>query len=136
MTSTLRTEVYDEHTQGVHKKMAMSTRTVIVSKVVVAGFHNWPDAPEAYRYLSYPHRHQFVIRAALPVEGENRQVEFIGFGQQLLAYIWAHTDARFNHVDFGARSCEMIARELVEAFKLDWCSVYEDDENGAIVSQV
>ena len=32
---------------------------------------------------------------------------------------------------FGPMSCEMIARELYEKFDLEYCSVFEDNENGA-----
>ena len=36
--------------------------------------------------------------------------------------------------EFGAMSCEMLARELIEEFDLCQCEVNEDNENGAIVT--
>ena len=33
--------------------------------------------------------------------------------------------------NFKSMSCEMIARELYEGFDLEYCSVFEDNENGA-----
>ena len=34
---------------------------------------------------------------------------------------------------FGGMSCESIAKELMYAFELNYCSVLEDNENGAEV---
>jgi hypothetical protein len=36
--------------------------------------------------------------------------------------------------EFGAKSCEMIAIELINEFNLSRCEVNEDNENGAIVT--
>ena len=36
---------------------------------------------------------------------------------------------------FGDMSCEMIAKELLKVFELNYCSVLEDNENGAEVWQ-
>ena len=36
--------------------------------------------------------------------------------------------------EFGSRSCEMIAEELIVTFNLSRCEVSEDGENGTIVT--
>jgi hypothetical protein len=40
----------------------------------------------------------------------------------------------YTHCVFGARSCEMLAEELITQFNLSKCEVNEDNENGAIVT--
>jgi hypothetical protein len=36
----------------------------------------------------------------------------------------------------GAKSCEMLAVELIEKFDLSSCEVNEDNENGAVVTAI
>ena len=40
-------------------------------------------------------------------------------------------DEQYDLCNFKARSCEMLAKELLEEFDLVYCSVFEDNENGA-----
>lgn len=39
----------------------------IITYNVIEGVHNYPDAPEVVGFLSYPHRHNFVIRCKAEV---------------------------------------------------------------------
>jgi len=109
----------------------------------IEGTHNWPDCPfdEVY-YLRDPHRHVFYIKAHKQVMHDDRDVEFIMLKHHIQQYLieryWAGWNEREGFTgtalcEFGAMSCEMIARELIEAFDLSRCEVSEDNENGAIV---
>lgn len=104
----------------------------VVSKVQVEGFHNWPGAFDEVAFLRDRHRHLFVIRAIAPVYHDDRDREFIYFGRQIKNYL---TKTYGEPCEFGSRSCEMIAKELVKEFELSSCGVLEDDENGAIVTK-
>jgi hypothetical protein len=119
----------------------VKVKVYVTAKVTVAGFHWWPEAPEAVRYLRNPHRHLFVIRADKAVSNDNREVEFHmlkGMIEERLRERWPEgqfgpgTEKIFN---FGTDSCERIAAVLLEAEYLSQCSVLEDDENGAIVQR-
>jgi hypothetical protein len=97
-------------------------------------------------FLSQPHRHLFVIRARREVTQTDRELEFFLFQRELeqaVGYLFPGGDHmcfdprhRFDPamgLDFGSRSCEMIASELLLHMNLTRCGVWEDDENGAIV---
>ena len=80
------------------------------------------------------HRHMFYIKCKKRVLHNDRDVEFITFKKDIIDYL------KFNYYDeemrihfFEHRSCEMIATELLEFFDLEYCSVFEDNENGAEV---
>lgn len=114
-------------------------KTTVRSYVKVPGIHNWPgcDIPEVL-YLRDPHRHVFHIRANKTVTHDDRDVEIIKLGMDIERYlkdVYAPDRACDDTCVFGAMSCEMIARELVEKFELQSCEVLEDDENGATVYQ-
>jgi len=106
-------------------------KSSVISKTCVDGIHQWKDAPHKYEYLRYPHRHLFYIEARTEVNHTDRDIEFIDFARNIKAYLlanyWSETD---KCCLFGNMSCEMIARELVDEFFLDECTVYEDNENG------
>lgn len=104
----------------------------IVSKVQVEGFHSWPGAFDEVAFLRERHRHIFVIRAIAPVYHDDRDKEFILFGRQVKQYL---AEQYGEPCEFGAMSCEMIATELIRTFELTACEVFEDDENGAIVTK-
>lgn len=109
--------------------------TNIIVTLQVEGLHNWPAANKILPqvgYLSDLHRHIFYITCKLPVYHDDRDVEFIDFKHRIQKYL----NDRYYNTDkkcllFEALSCEMIAKELLEYFKLSYCSVMEDNENGA-----
>lgn len=109
-------------------------KSYIVSRVQVEGFHLWKNAPLEYHYLSNPHRHIFKVTAIREVFHDDRDVEFIHFARQIKDYLEGeYFSETWNACLFGSRSCEMIARELLEVFELTECEVSEDGENSGLV---
>jgi hypothetical protein len=110
------------------------SRTTVIVTVRVPGFHAWPNAPGAVRYLAHRHRHLFTVRAEFDVVNCDREVEFH------IAQGWVRdaVDTLAPKTDFKAMSCESIAIALhmVMADKRRRTSaieVWEDDENGSRV---
>lgn len=109
----------------------MVKSTVIVTHRT-PGFHYWPGAAGDVSYLAHRHRHLFLMVVGWPVEHDDRDVEFH------TAQKWIADSYKANH-DFGAMSCEMIAKELWEKLILagyptpKWIEVWEDSECGARV---
>lgn len=112
-------------------------KTEVYCTLQVEGTHNWPNCPfEEVSYLRVPHRHVFHIKAYKEVFHDDRDVEFIMLKHQLQEFMYNsyyQSDVKL-HV-FGARSCEMIGRELLDCFELSRIEVSEDNENGAIVTR-
>ena len=112
-------------------------KTEVFCKLVVEGLHNWPNCDlKEVNYLSLLHRHNFVIKAYVDVSHDDRDVEFIKLKHDIIEYLGDKYYDRNKRIhDFKNRSCEMIARELIEAFNLTKCEVSEDDECGSIVTK-
>jgi hypothetical protein len=110
-------------------------KTNIVVSLQIEGVHHWPECPiDEVNFLKYPHRHVFHIKCKKEVQHNDRDIEII----QLKRRIQFHLSNAFgsgyknaNGCDFGRMSCEDIADLLVESFQLNYCSVLEDNENGA-----
>ena len=106
-------------------------KLAIVVRFQFIGIHSWPAAPAGPEdYLRYPHRHVFHVEATKLVDHEERDIEFIGFKLAMQEYV----------SDIGLEgphtmSCETMARGLLAHFNLSKCRVFEDDENGAEVTQ-
>lgn len=106
------------------------TTTIITHRA--PGFHHWPNAPGEVGYLSHPHRHMFMYVAGFVVQHDDRDVEFH------TVQAWLRDLINDNH-DFGAMSCEMIAKwvssQLVGAGHRppSFVEVWEDGEHGARV---
>lgn len=109
--------------------------TAIVINAIIAGFHNWPEAPGEVDFLRYRHRHIFHIRCEKVVSHLDRDIEIILFKNSVLKYIEFKYLSTGGHpsIEFGSMSCEMIATELLNQFQLISCEVLEDNENGAKV---
>ena len=104
----------------------------------VEGLHHWPGCPltEVY-YLKDLHRHVFHFKAYKQVRHDDRDIEFIVMKHKLLDYLRnLYFNSATNLHEFGAQSCEMLAKELISKFDLSRCEVSEDGENGAIVTVV
>lgn len=112
----------------------------------VEGIHRWKDCPfDEVFFLRDFHRHLFHIKAYKTVTHSDRDVEFIMLKREIQDYLatmytvqWGKTitaQDRPLHL-FGDRSCEMIAKDLIEKFGLSQCEVNEDGENGAIVTVI
>lgn len=92
--------------------------------------HAYPDAPDEVAYLRNPHRHLAHIRIQVEVFDDDREIEFIMFKHRVDEYLDLNT--------MSNRSCEMIARELLEFVQQLYgthrdvsIEVSEDGENGA-----
>jgi len=112
--------------------------TEVYCTLQMEGIHHWPGCPfEEVAYLRNLHRHVFHIKAHMIVTHSDRDVEFIMLKNQIADYLVEtyadHTATNTTILQFGAMSCEMIARDLIEALSLSRCEVSEDGENGAIV---
>lgn len=107
----------------------MATMRVLV-RCSFEGVHSWPGCPlEEVAFLRTPHRHVFHVEATRSVGHDDRQIEIIMFKHELRRYC----ETRFagpHHM-----SCEMMARDLLDMFALDRCTVTEDGENGAEVTR-
>ena len=110
-------------------------RTSIIVRLNVEGIHNWPDARKVYPavgFLSDPHRHIFHIECKKLVHHDDRDIEIILFKRQIEKYLkLKYYDDEDGLLDLGSLSCEMLAKELLKEFDLEYCSVLEDNENGA-----
>ena len=111
-------------------------QTNIIVKLQVEGTHNWPDATDGagaeMHYLEYRHRHMFHIVAKKEVFHDDRDVEFIMFKRDIIQYLentYYNKESRTH--EFGAKSCEMLAKEILKEFDCVYVSVFEDNENGA-----
>lgn len=111
-----------------------------------SGLHFWPSAPAERSYLGVKHRHLFYVRVMLPVEHDDREVEFhdlLAFSRHafrtLIAMTTPYNPLDPNLLDFGDRSCEMLARALAAALQLRFpkravtVEVSEDGEVGALI---
>ena len=109
-------------------------RRYVEVSFIAEGWHWWPEAPPHRDYLSTRHRHVFHVRVRMEVNGRDREVEFHDLLDQ--------AKAAFGSGDFGRKSCECMAEELVRHFRerpeyrgrAMTASVSEDGECGAVVS--
>lgn len=130
-------------------------KTEVFCTLQVEGTHNWPGCPyDEVAYLRDMHRHVFHIKAYKEVFHDDRDQEFImlkhGIHRYLVGKYWGGWTTQHwkdpisdessgqqggqGLCTFGAMSCEMIARELIEHFGLSKCEVNEDGENGAVLT--
>lgn len=101
---------------------------MIVVNLQFEGFHHWPKAPVEHAFLRSRHRHMFHVRAGKRVTHGDREIEIIDLKRRMQKWI-----DRLGP-EFGTKSCEQLAEDFVDEFDLDFCSVMEDGENGALVT--
>jgi len=110
-------------------------KTNIIINFQVDALHNWPDAIKIIPhmgFLSDLHRHIFHIECKKQVFHDDRDVEFIDFKRTVNKYlVGKYYDSKLDCLLFGAKSCEMLGKELLEKYNLEYCKVMEDNENGA-----
>lgn len=118
----------------------MTTKLTI--RFQLPGFHRFENVVEVYPdnreiwFLGQDHRHIFHFECTFPVMGHDRELEFFLLQESVKKWIFARYDGPFRKLDFGSRSCEMIAESILKAFPLmDSCTVTEDGENGATVTR-
>ncbi len=108
--------------------MNKKTQTLVIVALQIEGLHCWLGAPN---YLKNEHRHIFHITCKRLVTHDDRDIEFIELKNQIIHYLLETYAGTGTTCNFKTMSCEMIARELLEKFDLEYCSVMEDNENGA-----
>jgi hypothetical protein len=95
--------------------------------------HCWPNAPEKVAYLRNSHRHVFHVECTFDIRHNDRDVEFISKKNE----IENRCRDRWHLQDIGHKSCEMLAMEILEAFKdVRGVTVSEDGENGARIWRI
>lgn len=116
----------------------IKTTAEVYCTLQVEGTHNWPGCPfDEVAYLRDPHRHVFHVKAYKPVTHSDRDTEFIMLKHHIVTYIQSRYFSPLTKLcEFGPMSCEMIAQELIDWFKLSACEVSEDNENGAILRAI
>lgn len=106
-------------------------KTLVLIQFEIDGFHHYPDAPERVEFLSFNHRHTFVIKCGYRVTDLNREKEIFICRDEVKNYL---VESYGYPCQFGAMSCEMIAKEVLE-FSLEdgmeWCEVWEENTGGA-----
>ena len=112
-------------------------KTKVIAKIEIEGLHNWPAADKVFPevgFLSNMHRHKWFITAKKRVLHDDRDVEFIMFKRDIIEYLnTQYYNAESRTHEFGAKSCEMLAREIMLEFDCLYVAVFEDNENGAEV---
>lgn len=118
----------------------MNTKTTVMVKLAVDAMHNFPKAAELFpevAFLADRHRHMFHFTVSKVVNHDDRDVEFIMFKRDVLAYLFdQYSDYQSRTLEFGPKSCEMLAREILERFDCEWVECWEDQENGARVEKI
>lgn len=96
------------------------------------GFHQWPDAPPARRFLADRHRHVFRVQAHVLVRHDDRDVEFFDLSDMVRDW-WGPGER-----ECGSASCETLAHQLGDHLltldlAVDAVEVSVGDEGGATV---
>lgn len=102
------------------------------------GIHKYPAALEDPKladvsFLGYPHRHIFHFKVTIEVAHNDRDIEFIQFKR------WLESLYADGTMEADFKSCEMLAEDLIQVISNKYpnrsmlVSVFEDDENGAIL---
>lgn len=97
-------------------------------------YHFWKKAPEEVKFLRNPHRHLFSVISMIPVAGDDRELEFFTVQRSIQKFL----RKEFQEKTFGY-SCEQFATIIKQYIDKKYkvsssIGVYEDGENGAIVS--
>lgn len=103
-------------------------KTSIIVRFQFDGIHFWPECPfTEVDFLRTPHRHVFHVELRKRVTHEDRDIEIIMLKRKVEQH------CRSQYANAGTKSCETIAREILQQFDLDMVQVLEDGENGAVV---
>lgn len=111
-------------------------KTNVIINLQFEATHYWATIPDSHleSYLKYPHRHVFHIKIKIPVQHNDRDIEFIQYKRMILADLLAnYREAAHLVPDIGELSCEMLAVYLLHQWDAVYVSVLEDGENGAEV---
>lgn len=118
----------------------MKVSTIVMVKLAVDGCHNFPAAAQLFPevdFLADRHRHMFHFTVACKVTHSDRDKEFIMLKRDVTDYLHAQYLHPISRTcEFGSKSCEMLAEEILKQFDAEWVEVWEDNENGAKVHRV
>lgn len=97
------------------------------------GYHKWDNAPDCVVFLRNWHRHIFHVKVTLPVNHNDREIEFFMLKAEVNEIIATH----ITKSDTG--SCEqigeIISEKLFQLYNREiTVEVSEDKENGAITT--
>lgn len=106
--------------------------SIIVTTQFVA-IHKWNEAPKEVSFLKNPHRHIFHVEVELPVNHDDRELEYF-----MVIKVVEDIIEKFDNEWIKTKSCEHIAMELCTKLCSHYkrsCSVKvtEDNENGSRV---
>lgn len=109
----------------------------IVVRFAIAGIHHWPEAQPPVYFLSHPHRHLFFFECKAEVYHCDREIEFLTLSNTIKEFLMArYWNKESLSLQFGPMSCESIARDILDQFPpLNSVSVFEDNENGAVITR-
>lgn len=111
----------------------------IVTYNAIEGFHCWPNAETDCRYLSFRHRHIFVIHCWFNVTHNERQIEIIKQQHEIENYLrdlFPNQQGDGNCCDFGGNSCESIAEIILNKFtEAEKVEVLEDGYGGSTLTR-
>ena len=115
-----------------------SYKTSITVRTEFEGFHYYPSAGQSdprIKFLENEHRHMFKVTTTIEVFRDARELEFFLVKWDLNEFI---KGGNMNH-----KSCEMMAREILEHLKTKWGShrgisvtVSEDGESDGTVTWI
>lgn len=119
--------------------MDMILTMLVYARTRFVGFHQWKDAPEVYKHLAFPHRHEFHVEVGVEVKKGDREVEFQDLKSHVNAVIKMNEMEKSN-VDVPIRdSCEVIAMRIASDlrdnydYNVRYVDVSEDGECGGRV---
>lgn len=108
----------------------MASDCEVIVSFNVEGLHRWEGANGSVTFLKCFHRHLFHIKMYFPVSDDDREIEILSKRWEAKRYL----EGKYGEpCMFGGKSCEMIARELMEQYVCNAVEVLEDGEGGAIV---
>lgn len=99
----------------------------------IQGFHKYPNAPVRVGYLSFVHRHVFVIKCKAEVTHNEREIEIITEQDKIENTL----QESFGYpCMFNDMSCESIAQFLLSKLpELNYVEVLEDGYGGAALTR-
>lgn len=110
-------------------------KSTVIIQFEIEGFHRYLNAPDEVNFLSYNHRHTFVIKAGYLVSDLNREKEIFIERDFIKTYL---IETFGSPCEFDEMSCEMIATEILEYGSDDgmiWCEVWEENTGGARIEK-
>lgn len=90
--------------------------STITARFTLAGLHHWPGAHDARAYLRDLHRHLFHVQLTAGVTHDERDIEWHDLTELAEKRFRGMADSFHDGLlNYGARSCETLARQLFEA---------------------